>query len=101
MAGHQQWSEGEVRACACAMRDMGIRVGVQVSKYVNMGQLKFYFQVNTAYVGKKLRLLVFPMHTGGGQDPWVRVEKDGKSLPPKDDINAPDLYIPGSPLLCS
>jgi len=66
----------------------------QVSKYVNMGQLKFYFQVNTTYVLSKLRLLLVPIHTGGRSDPWLRVEKEGKSLPPKDDINAPDLYIP-------
>ena len=67
---------------------------MQVSKYVNMGQIKFYFQVNTQYVMGKLRLLLLPMHMGGGS--WVRIEKDGKSLPPRDDINAPDLYIPGS-----
>eukprot|EP00038_Savillea_parva_P004276 m.135928 g.135928 ORF g.135928 m.135928 type:complete len:348 (+) comp11426_c0_seq2:221-1264(+) len=66
----------------------------QVSKYVNMGQVKFYFQVNTTYVLGKLRLLLLPFHPGGRSDPWTRIEKDGKSLPPKDDINAPDLYIP-------
>ena len=69
----------------------------QVSKYVNMGQIKFYFQVNTQYVLGKLRLLLLPMHMGSGST-WVRVEKDGKSLPPRDDINAPDLYIPGEVL---
>ena len=82
-----------LRLLVCALT-LFLPCAMQVSKYVNMGQIKFYFQVNTQYVMGKLRLLLLPMHMGGGS--WVRIEKDGKSLPPRDDINAPDLYIPGS-----
>ncbi|ETN82381.1 Hrf1 family protein [Necator americanus] len=53
--------------------------------------LKYYFTVDNSYVGKKLGILLFPfIHSdwslkyGGGEDP----------VPAKEDVNAPDLYIP-------
>lgn len=54
------------------------------------GNLKYYFAVDDTYVGKKLLLLFFPFsHTQ-----WsVRYSADGP-IAPKDDVNAPDLYIP-------
>jgi len=58
---------------------------------VAAGQLKYYFQVDTRYVMKKTGLLLFPFIPG---TQWSRNGKDGKFLPPKDDINSPDLYIP-------
>lgn len=58
---------------------------------VAAGQLKYYFQVDTRYVMKKIGLLLFPFIPG---TQWSRNGKDGKFLPPKDDINSPDLYIP-------
>ena len=36
----------------------------EVNKYVNVGQLKTLFQVNTAYVGTKLRRILFPFMPG-------------------------------------
>lgn len=53
-------------------------------------KLKYFFAVDTAYVAKKLILLFFPFtHTE-----WsVRYAADGP-IAPKDDVNAPDLYIP-------
>eukprot|EP00039_Didymoeca_costata_P001292 m.51306 g.51306 ORF g.51306 m.51306 type:complete len:298 (-) comp10725_c0_seq3:130-1023(-) len=62
----------------------------EVSKYVNVGQLRFYFQVDTPYVLRKLRILLFPFLNKS----WERQGKDGKMLPPKQDVNSPDLYIP-------
>ena len=32
----------------------------QIEKYVSTSNLKYYFAVDTAYVGKKLGLLLFP-----------------------------------------
>ncbi|XP_064149656.1 protein YIF1B isoform X3 [Loxodonta africana] len=53
-------------------------------------KLKYYFAVDTVYVGKKLGLLVFPyLH----QDWEVQYQQD-TPVAPRFDINAPDLYIP-------
>ncbi|VDM65342.1 unnamed protein product [Strongylus vulgaris] len=63
----------------------------KLSKYWSALNLKYYFTVDNSYVGKKLGILLFPfLHTdwslkyGGSEDP----------VPAKDDVNAPDLYIP-------
>ena len=57
--------------------------------------LKYYFQVSNQYVIGKLKLLLFPF----GSKSWKRsrqINDDGTSfyLPPRQDINAPDMYIP-------
>lgn len=44
-----------------------------------------------ACIRKKLQLLMFPFLPSIN---WQRVSKEGKTLPPKDDPIAPDLYIP-------
>ena len=69
----------------------------QVNRFVNVTALKHYFNVSNSYVINKLFLVLFPWrhkpwsrkHAGGpnGQDGWY--------LPPRDDINSPDMYIPG------
>lgn len=64
---------------------------------------KYYFAVNHRYVRQKLVLLLRPW----GQRTWVRQRAvhpnqfgaaggDGNTsyLPPREDVNAPDLYIP-------
>lgn len=64
---------------------------------------KYYFAVNHSYVLRKLALLVRPW----GNRTWARQRavdpgqfggggSDGTTsfLPPRDDVNAPDLYIP-------
>ena len=53
--------------------------------------IKLYFNVSNSYVIRKLRLVLFP---------WLhrqsrRLRAQGEWLPPRDDINSPDLYIPG------
>ncbi|XP_058715835.1 protein YIF1B isoform X3 [Poecile atricapillus] len=59
-------------------------------RWLPAGTLKYYFAVDTAYVGRKLRLLLFPF---GHPDWQVRYQQDGP-VAPRFDVNAPDLYIP-------
>lgn len=95
----------------------------QIDRFIPVTKLKYYFAVDTVYVGKKLGLLVFPyLHQvstthrsapawkqGGGtssgvlplsqlspQDWEVQYQQD-TPVAPRFDINAPDLYIPGFP----
>ena len=59
------------------------------------GSLRYYFSVNNLYVLNKLKILLFPfIHKS-----WSRKivpAADGREmyLPPNQDVNAPDLYIP-------
>ncbi|XP_017305040.1 protein YIF1B isoform X2 [Diaphorina citri] len=55
-----------------------------------VGGLKYYFAVDTRYVMKKLKLILFPfLHKE-----WsVQYEQD-QPVQPRYEINAPDLYIP-------
>jgi hypothetical protein len=58
--------------------------------------IKISFSVTNTYVLKKLRLVLFPWR----HKPWARqVRRSGEGgvdgwQAPRDDINAPDLYIP-------
>ncbi|KAI0056145.1 protein transporter yif1 [Artomyces pyxidatus] len=57
--------------------------------------LKHHFNVSNSYVMRKLRLVVFPWR----HRPWTRKMRRsetgvGEFQPPREDINAPDLYIP-------
>ncbi|XP_072464377.1 protein YIF1B isoform X4 [Notamacropus eugenii] len=61
-----------------------------IDRFIPVTKLKYYFAVDTVYVGKKLGLLVFPyLH----QDWEVQYQQD-MPVAPRFDINAPDLYIP-------
>ena len=69
-----------------------------VMRFFNTQTLKPFFNVSTSYVGRKLTLLLFPWR----HKPWSRQirrnEVSGATegyKPPREDINAPDLYIPG------
>jgi hypothetical protein len=70
----------------------------QINKFVNVSALKHYFNVSNAYVLRKLLLVLFPWR----HKPWSRQIShnepgSGSSasfLPPRDDINSPDIYIP-------
>merc|ERR1712110_369848 len=68
-----------------------------VDKYIDAKSLKLYFQVDTAYVVGKMKLLFVPfLHKE-----WI-VRNPGTSsqpLTPRDDVNIPDLYIPCMALL--
>ena len=63
-----------------------------------MAALKHYFNVTTSYVVRKLFLVLFPWR----HKPWSRQQRGAGSgaqdsyyfLPPREDINSPDMYIP-------
>ena len=62
--------------------------------WASLDSLRYYFSVNNSYVQNKLRLVFFPfLHKN-----WTRLmvsQGDGDAYrAPRDDINAPDLYIP-------
>ncbi|XP_077537513.1 yip1d-interacting factor 1 [Haemaphysalis longicornis] len=62
----------------------------KIERYVSVSKIKYYFAVDTSYVGRKLLLLLFPFaHT----DWAVKYDQD-EPVPPRYDLNAPDLYIP-------
>lgn len=72
-----------------------------VLRFINTTSLKPYFNVSTSYVVRKLRLLLFPWR----HKPWSRQMRRNEVTgttegfkPPREDINAPDLYIPCSSL---
>jgi len=87
-----------------ALTQLGLEYGSQMfgrhsndayQKYnQNFAVLKYYFNVNNSYVINKLKILLFPFP----HKVWKRrIHKQGEGevyLPPRDDINAPDLYIP-------
>ncbi|XP_060639673.2 protein YIF1B isoform X1 [Anolis sagrei] len=61
-----------------------------IDRFIPVTKLKYYFAVDTVYVGKKLGLLLFPfLH----QDWQVQYQQD-TPVAPRFDVNAPDLYIP-------
>lgn len=64
---------------------------------MNISAVKHYFNVTNSYVISKLFLVLFPWR----HKPWSRKQavsptgQDGWYLPPRDDVNSPDMYIPG------
>ncbi|XP_042705709.1 protein YIF1A isoform X1 [Chrysemys picta bellii] len=62
----------------------------EIHRFMSVNKLKYFFAVDTAYVTKKLALLLFPY---AHQNWEVRYSRD-TPLTPRQDINAPDLYIP-------
>ena len=69
---------------------------LQFNRYVNVSALKHYFNVSNSYVANKLFLVLFPWR----HKPWSRKQavgpngQEGWFLPPRDDVNSPDMYIP-------
>lgn len=61
-----------------------------------MSALKHYFDVSNRYVVNKLFTVLFPWTHKG----WVRKQsigpngQEGWFLPPREDLNSPDMYIP-------
>ena len=70
----------------------------QFNRYVNVSAMKHYFNVSNKYVVNKLFIVLFPWR----HRPWSRQQQpmasSGQSrpmfLPPREDINSPDMYIP-------
>jgi len=65
-------------------------VAQNVDKWFSVSKLKFYFAVDTTYVAKKLLLILFPFINKD----WSVKYSQAEAVPPKLDVNAPDLYIP-------
>ncbi|XP_077434201.1 protein YIF1A isoform X3 [Vanacampus margaritifer] len=65
-------------------------VNKEISRFMSVNKLKYFFAVDTRYVMKKLMILMFPYTH---QDWEVRYHRD-IPLTPRQDVNAPDLYIP-------
>jgi len=61
-----------------------------LEKYVSSSRLKYYFAVDTSYVGKKLGLLMFPFV----RSDWSMHFDTEQPVAPRYETNAPDLYIP-------
>ncbi|KAL8387462.1 hypothetical protein RB595_009886 [Gaeumannomyces hyphopodioides] len=67
-----------------------------INRYFNVLALKHYFNVTNSYVINKLYLVLFPWR----HKPWSRKQamgpggQEGWYLPPRDDVNSPDMYIP-------
>uniref|UniRef100_A0A158R483 Protein YIF1 n=1 Tax=Syphacia muris TaxID=451379 RepID=A0A158R483_9BILA len=62
-----------------------------LARYLSAFQLKYYFAVDNGYVGKKLGILLFPF---AHKDWSVCYDSSDTPVPPRLDVNAPDLYIP-------
>lgn len=69
----------------------------QVNRFVKVSAIKHYFNVTNFYVMNKLFLVLFPWR----HKPWTRRQatggpggQEGRYLPPREDINSPDMYIP-------
>ncbi|XP_071834508.1 protein YIF1B-A-like isoform X1 [Apostichopus japonicus] len=62
----------------------------QVERFLSVSKLKYYFAVDTAYVGKKLAILLFPF----GHTEWSIKYNQDEPVAPRFEVNAPDLYIP-------
>lgn len=57
--------------------------------------LRYYFAVNNSYVKNKLKLLLFPfLHKNWFRLTVAQGDNQESYRPPRDDINAPDMYIP-------
>lgn len=65
-------------------------VNKEISRFMSVNKMKYFFAVDTKYVLKKLMILMFPYTH---QDWEVRYHRDSP-LTPRQDVNAPDLYIP-------
>ena len=68
-------------------------VAQNVDRWFSISKLKYYFAVDTNYVARKLLIILFPFFNRD----WTLQysQTDGSSpVPPKLDVNAPDMYIP-------
>ena len=57
--------------------------------------LRYYFEVNNAYVMEKLKILLLPYRHGDWERRTVTAAGGTYApMPPSEDVNAPDLYLP-------
>jgi len=69
-------------------------VDQQFGHYLSRGVLKYYFNVNNSYVFNKIKLLLCPLLHRSWKRRIISSGSGDEFLAPRDDINAPDLYIP-------
>lgn len=65
-----------------------------IGRFMTLSPLKYYFNVNNSYVMNKVRLLLCPFFHKSWKRRIVRVGEVDSYAFPREDINAPDLYIP-------
>ncbi|XP_028396071.1 protein YIF1B-A-like [Dendronephthya gigantea] len=65
-------------------------VDKNLDEFVSTSKLKYYFAVDTSYVGRKLALLLFPFT----HQNWSIKYNKAEPIAPRYEINAPDMYIP-------
>jgi hypothetical protein len=74
---------------------------IKFGHFVSVSALKHYFNVTNRYVLSKLTIILFPW----GHKPWSRQPRHTSDpsasssaalmyLPPREDVNSPDMYIP-------
>ncbi|RKO84187.1 hypothetical protein BDK51DRAFT_17655 [Blyttiomyces helicus] len=72
-------------------------INQNLNRWVNISQLKYYFNVSNTYVLNKICVLLFPFRHQSWSRLVRRSEQSGQMegyKPPREDLNAPDLYIP-------
>jgi len=82
------------------IKSMGLKGAQHVfSKGTTVGRqwlhsLKYYFCVNNLYVINKLKIILFPIFHKSFSRTMTEAEYGPEYLPPSQDKNAPDLYVP-------
>jgi len=69
-------------------------VGTHFGRFLTLLPLKYYFNVNNSYVFNKIKLLLCPFLHKSWKRRIGRHNEVDSYVPPREDINAPDLYIP-------
>jgi len=93
----QEYVEQNVRKTPRVLFHLAGANSAQFNRYINVSALKHYFNVSNSYVVNKLFLVLFPWR----HKPWFRKQtigpngQEGWFLPPREDLNSPDMYIPG------
>ncbi|CAD0094618.1 unnamed protein product [Aureobasidium vineae] len=98
VAAGQEYMEQNVRQDTVPYYQEDALMPSQFNRYVNVSAMKHYFNVSNKYVVNKLFIVLFPWR----HRPWSRQQQpmaaSGQSgpmfLPPREDINSPDMYIP-------
>jgi len=76
---------------------MGERFGDYQGQFnMYLSFLKYYFDVDTSYVARKLRIILLPFSNVSWRRIRVQDDSTGSIVyaSPREDVNAPDLYIP-------
>jgi len=66
----------------------------RMSSWLSLEPFKYYFNVNNSFVLQKLKILACPFLHKSWKRQTVRQDELEFFCPPRDDVNAPDLYVP-------